>query len=55
MSKSRRNAAILGLERKLGTLEKGKWASFTAWNGDPYDLTSHPVLVVGEGERLFAE
>jgi imidazolonepropionase-like amidohydrolase len=39
----------------LGSLEKGKWASFTCWNGDPFDVTSFPVAVYGEGKLLFAE
>jgi len=46
---SRRNAEILGINRMLGTLEKGKWASFVCWNGDPFDLTSYPTAVYGEG------
>ncbi len=49
------NAAILGISRSLGTLESGKWASFTCWNGDPFDLTKHPVAAYGEGNLLFAE
>jgi imidazolonepropionase-like amidohydrolase len=52
---SARNAEILGVQKHLGSLEKGKWASFTAWNGDPFDLTAHPVTVYGEGELLHAE
>ena len=52
---TRRNARILGVGRHLGTLEKGRWASFTCWNGDPFDLTCYPVTVYGEGEILFAE
>jgi len=52
---SRRNAEMLGLSNTLGTLEKGKWASFSCWNGDPFDLTSYPVAVYGEGELLFSE
>ena len=32
---TRRNAEILGIDGQLGTLEKGKWASFTCWNGTP--------------------
>ena len=51
---SRKNAELLGIDRILGTLEKGKWASFTCWNGDPFDLTRYPVAVYGEGELLFA-
>ena len=52
---SRRNAELLKVDRILGSLEKGKWASFTCWNGDPFDVTSFPVAVYGEGELLFAE
>jgi imidazolonepropionase-like amidohydrolase len=47
---SRRNAEILGIDRMLGTLEKGKWASFVCWNGDPFDLTRYPAAVYGEGK-----
>ena len=52
---SRRNAEILGVNRILGTLEKGKWASFICWNGDPFDLTAYPLAVYGEGKLLFSE
>jgi imidazolonepropionase-like amidohydrolase len=51
---SRRNAKILGIDDRLGTLEKGKWASFVCWNGDPFDLTRYPVAVYGEGELLYS-
>lgn len=51
---SRNNAEILGLSKILGTLEKGKWASFTCWNGDPFDITAYPVKVYGEGELLYS-
>lgn len=50
---TRKNAEILGITKILGTLDKGKWASFTGWNGDPFDITSYPVAVYGEGERLY--
>jgi imidazolonepropionase-like amidohydrolase len=51
----RGNAQILGLNKILGTLEKGKWASFVCWNGDPFELTSYPTAVFGEGVLLFSE
>jgi imidazolonepropionase-like amidohydrolase len=51
---SLRNSKILGLDDRLGTLEKGKWASFIGWNGDPFDLASYPVAVYGEGELLYS-
>jgi imidazolonepropionase-like amidohydrolase len=52
---SRRNAEILGIDNILGTLEKGKWASFSCWNHDPFDLASYPIAVYGEGRLLFSE
>jgi imidazolonepropionase-like amidohydrolase len=52
---SRKNAQLIGIDRVLGTLEKGKWASFVCWNGDPFDITSYPVAVYGEGRLLFAD
>jgi imidazolonepropionase-like amidohydrolase len=52
---SRKNAELIGLDKILGTLDRGKWASFTCWNGDPFDMTSYPVAVYGEGELLFSD
>jgi len=52
---SRKNAQLIGVDKMLGTLDKGKWASFTCWNGDPFDITSYPVAVYGEGDLLFAD
>lgn len=52
---TRRNAQILGVDAFLGTLGKGKWASFSCWNGDPFDITRYPVKVVAEGEVVFEE
>ena len=52
---SRKNAEIIGIDGFLGTLAKGKWASFTCWNGDPFDITSYPVEVFGEGEQVFSD
>jgi len=52
---TRRNAEILGIDKILGTLGAGKWASFICWNGDPFDLTRYPSAVYGEGRLLFSE
>ena len=49
------NAGILGLSRVLGTLAKGKWASFVGWSGDPFELAAYPVAVFGEGELLHTD
>ena len=50
-----KNATIIGIEGFLGSLEKGKWASFCCWNGDPFDITRHPVAVFGEGNLLYSD
>ncbi len=52
---SRKNAQLIGVDKLLGSLDKGKWASFVCWNGDPFDITSYPVAVYGEGALLFSE
>ena len=52
---TRQNAQILGIDKQLGTLARGKWASFVCWSGDPFDLASYPISVYGEGEILYAE
>ena len=25
------------------------------WNGDPFSLSSHPILVIGEGRTVYDE
>ncbi len=52
---TRRNAQILGVDETLGTLRPGKWASFSCWNGDPFELTRYPVKVMAEGAVVFDE
>lgn len=51
---TRRNAGILGIDDEVGTIEPRKWASLVCWNGDPFDLTSYPVAVYGEGRELLS-
>jgi imidazolonepropionase-like amidohydrolase len=50
---SRNNAEILGVNKFLGSVEKGKWASFVCWNGDPFEMSSYPVVVYAEGEKIY--
>ena len=52
---SRKNAEVLGVDDHLGTLARGKWASFACWNGDPFDLANHVVAAYGEGKQLLSE
>jgi imidazolonepropionase-like amidohydrolase len=52
---TRKNAEILGIDGMLGTLETGKWASFSCWNGDPFEMGSYPLATFGEGRLLFVD
>ena len=52
---SHQNARILGIDDRLGTLQRGKWASFICWGGDPFNMASYPQAVYGEGELLYSE
>ncbi|MCX8200094.1 MAG: amidohydrolase family protein [Candidatus Micrarchaeota archaeon] len=56
ISKITKNAAqILNIDDMVGTLEKGKMASFSCWNGDPFSLEAYPVLVYGEGKEVYRD
>jgi len=52
---TRQNASVLQIGDRLGTLDKGKWASFVCWTGDPFDLENYPAAVYAEGESLNIE
>ena len=47
-------AEIIGVE-KIGQIKPGFEASMVVWNGDPFSLSSHPVLVIGEGRTVYDE
>lgn len=46
-------AEILGCD-DIGILERGRMASFTVWNKDPFSLDAWPLAVVGEGRTLLS-
>lgn len=50
---TKNNAEILKIDNVLGTLDKGKWASFICWNGSPFSLESYPIKIYGEGKELI--
>ena len=52
---TRKNASILGIDDRLGTLQRGKWASFICWSGDPFDMATYPKAVYGEGGLLYSD
>ena len=47
-----KSACLLGVDDKLGSVEKGKLASLVVWNQHPLYLGSYPDMVIGEGEIL---
>jgi len=47
-----KNAKILGLDDKLGTIEAEKTASLIVWNNNPFYLGAYPEIVIGEGKIL---
>ncbi len=47
-----KNAKILGIDDKLGTIESGKTASIVVWNDNPLKLSAYPKVVIAEGEII---
>ncbi len=43
-------ARILGIDERVGTLEKGKEADLVVWSGPPFAATSMPLVVVVGGK-----
>src|SRR5436309_13929466 len=37
----------------IGQIKPGFKASMVVWNVDPFSLSSHPVLVIGEGRTVM--
>jgi imidazolonepropionase-like amidohydrolase len=52
---SKEAADIIGVTNNIGQVKAGYKASFTVWNGDPFYLSSYPVLVVAEGRIVYQE
>jgi len=48
-------AKILGLDRRLGSIERGKDADLVVWDGDPLDVRTKPTDVFIAGRRVDAE
>ncbi|HDZ22666.1 hypothetical protein LCGC14_0303870 [marine sediment metagenome] len=45
-------AKILGLDKRLGSIERGKDADLVVWPGDPLDIRTKPTDVFIAGRRL---
>jgi len=48
-------AALLGLDKEVGSLEQGKQANLVFFNGDPFEVTTRVQAVMLEGEFVFGE
>jgi imidazolonepropionase-like amidohydrolase len=47
-----KNAAILGIDDILGSVEPGKMASLTVWDKNPLHMGAYPRCVMAEGKVL---
>jgi imidazolonepropionase-like amidohydrolase len=47
-------ARILGIDRRVGSLEAGKDGDLVLFDGDPFEYTSHVCSVIIEG-RVVSE
>ena len=50
-----RSAEILGLEKMIGSLEKGKHADLALFDGDPLETTTHTTHVIIDGKLVSSE
>jgi imidazolonepropionase-like amidohydrolase len=46
-------AMLLGIEKQVGSLEKGKDADVVLYDGDPFEYTSHVCRVIIDGEIVY--
>jgi imidazolonepropionase-like amidohydrolase len=46
-------ARLIGLEKRVGTLEPGKDGNVVIFSGDPLSVTSHVEMVVIEGNEVY--
>ncbi len=49
------NAADIIGANDIGKVKKGYLASLVIWNGDPFNMDSYPVHVIGEGQTIYEE
>lgn len=45
-------ARLYGVDKDLGSLTAGKLADVVIWDGDPFELSSHPEAVFISGEKM---
>jgi len=47
-----KNAKILGIDDRLGSIEEGMTASLVVWDRHPLDLAAYPKMVMAEGKII---
>ncbi len=45
-------ARLLGLEKRIGSIEKGKDADLVLYDGDPFEYTTHVCRVIIDGQLV---
>ncbi len=55
VSKVTKDAAEILGAKGIGEIKNGFKASLVVWNGDPFDLSNFPTLVIGEGKEVHRE
>lgn len=53
ISKITKEAAEIIEVDNIGQIKPGFKASIVVWNGDPFSLSSHPMLVIAEGRTVY--
>lgn len=55
MAKITKEAAEIIDIQNIGQIKPSFKASIVVWNGDPFSLSSHPILVIAEGRTVYDE
>ena len=53
ISKITKDAAEIIGAHNIGQIRPGFKASLVVWTGDPFSISSHPTLVIGEGRTVY--
>jgi imidazolonepropionase-like amidohydrolase len=48
-------ARLLGIDKRVGSLEAGKDADIALYDGDPFEYTSHCIGVIADGIQVSTE
>lgn len=48
-------ASIWGVDNHIGKLQKGMMADIVIWSGDPFEMTTRPLIVMVDGQAMPLE